>query len=426
MKSKLLSLLAGLGFLGSLCLVPSEAEAILASIKSTGMAATAIAYPQDSLVIAYNPAGITEVGDRLDVEAGWLRNTARLRVTGSPVPGANGSFKAMRTDNFYLGGFGITKSFCCECFEWSVGLAVYNRNFQKTTYNRALPLFGTTHPGLEFVNETVAPTIAVRFWENHSLGIAFNWQIERLKVNGLENFAQSAPPQLVRSIHPNEVTNRGYSWSNGFTPTIGYRWELCNNLAIGLTYQPRTKMSKFKKYRGFLAGGRIDVPEKYGAGIMWRPFCGITLCFDTELVRWSGVRSLHNKLVVPSLLNPKNLLGAKHGPGFGFRDQWYYRVGAEWRPMDEWAFRIGYRYAKALPRPSQTAVNALSQDCVESFITVGTTWYLNCANELSAVYAYGFEKKINGHNSIPPEFGGGESDLKEKKWFLGVAWGWRY
>ena len=422
MKSKLLSLLAGLSFVGSLCLAPSEAEAVLASVKTLGMAATAIAYPTDSLVIAYNPAGITSVGDRLDTEGGWSRDTARLKIHGNAAPvGVNGSYKAMRTDNFYIGGFGITKSFCCECFEWSVGLAVYNRNFQKTTYNKALALFGTSHAGLEFLNETVAPTLAIRFWENHSLGISFNWQIERLKVNGLQNFAGTVP--FASSIHPSEVTNRGYSWANGFNPTIGYRWEIRPELAIGATYQPKAKMSKFHKYRGFLSGGRIDVPEKWGMGVMWKPICGLIVCFDSELVRWSKIHALHNDLTLPNPLDPSTLLGAKHGAGFGFKDQWYYRVGAEWVPLENWAFRIGYRFAKALPRRSQTAVNALTQDCVESFITVGSTWYIDCANELSIAYAYGFEKKIKGKNSIPAALGGGEADLKERKYFLGLAWG---
>ena len=424
MKSRLMGFLAGVGLLGGLCLAPSSAEAIFASVKSTGMAATAISYPLDSLCIAYNPAGIVWVDDRIDQELGWIRNTARLRVSGNLNPAMNRSFNAMRTKDFYFAGGGAVKGWSFECFEAAVGLAVYNRNFQKTTYNRVIPLFGTSHPGLEFVNETIAPAIAVRLFDVHSLGIAFNWQIERLKVNGIQNFDT---PQS--SSHPGRVTNRGYSYAQGFMPTFGYRLNLCDRFAFGFTYQPRTRMSKFKKYEGFAVDGRIDVPEKWGFGVSFDPLQCVTIAFDAELVKWTGVRSLHNKLVLPTFIPPAtiiNRLGDKGGAGFGFKDQWFYRAGIEFRWTEDFTFRAGYRYAATPIRPSQTAVNALSQDLVESFATVGATWNFSCKGEFSFVYAYGFEKKLKGRNSIPDAFGGGEADLKEKKSALAIAIGWKY
>ena len=419
MNLRFKNFILGVSLLAAFILPSTRAEAVLASVKSLGMAATAIAYPQDSLCIAYNPAGLVWVGDRIDGEAGWLRNTARLRVSGNANPEFNGSFNAMRTKDFYFAGGGFSKSYCCECFQWSVGFAVYNRNFQKTTYGRSHPLVGTSHIGLEFVNETIAPTLAVLLFDDHSFGITFNWQIERLKVNGVENFDNEA---LSRS--PGNVTNRGYAYSHGFMPTFGYRWQVTECIAIGATYQPKTHMSKFKKYKGFAVDGRIDVPEKWGMGISVDILPCWTACFDAELVRWSGARSLHNNFIIPTTDDTK--LGAKNGTGFGFRDQWFFRVGLEYRLSESLALRAGFRHAKALPRRTQTAVNLLTQDCVEDFMTVGATWNINCCSEISAAFAYGFEKKIKGRDSIPALLGGGNVDLKERKYALGLAYGWKY
>ena len=423
MKSRLMGFLAGVGLMGGLCLAPSSAEAIFASVKSTGMAATAISYPLDSLCIAYNPAGIVWVEDRTDIEAGWIRDTARLKVEGNLVPTNNFSTRAMRTKDTYFVGGGAIKGWSFDCFDVAVGYAAYNRNFQKTTYPRALPLFGTSHAGLEFVNETFAPAIAIRLFDCHSFGIAFNWQVERLKVNGLQNFDNP-----IASSHPGRVTNRGYSYSHGFMPTFGYRLNLCDRFAFGFTYQPKTRMSKFKKYTGFLIHGRVDVPEKWGFGVSYDPWRCVTVAFDAELVRWNGVRALHKKLVLPTLTpaGPIHQLGNSDGAGFGFKDQWYYRVGVEYRWNEDLTLRAGYRFAKALPRHSQTAVNVLTQDCVESYLTVGATWNISCANEFSIVYAYGFEHKVKGHNSIPASLGGGEANLKEQKYALAIAWGWKW
>jgi len=403
----------------SLLLASTTAEAVLASIKSLGMAATAISYPLDSFCVAYNPAGITLVGDRVDLEGGWLHDRARLKIEDNLVPSFNGKFNAMRTKEFYLGNAGFSKTFFCECFNWSVGVALYNRNFQKTTYNKNIHLFGRSHAGLEYVNETVASTLAISICRWHSFGVAFNWQIERLMVNGLQNFDNA-----IFSTHHGHVTNRGYDYAYGFSPTIGYRWQMTPHLAIGLVFQPRTHMSKMKKYTGFLVKGRLDIPDRWGIGVSYDIMPVWTICFDAELVKWSRIRSLHNKLVVPTSFDTK--LGGRHGSGFGFPDQWYFRAGLEYRIDRDWTLRWGYRHARALPQKGQTIVNALTEDCVEDFMTIGMSWNMNACSEFSWAFAYGFQKRIKGNHSIPISFGGGNANLKERKFFLGAAWGWRF
>lgn len=416
MKQKLCFFFASLSLLGFV----NQAEAVLASVKSTGMAATAIAYPQDALCAAYNPAGIVWVGDRIDSEIGWLHDTGHARITDSIVPTVNGRRDGMRTKNVVAPSFGITKNFCCDCVDIAFGLVLYNRNYQKTTYKNPIALFGTTKPGLEYLHETIAPSVAIRFWNRHSLGVSIDWQIQRLKVNGLQNFDNP-----LFSSNPGHVTNRGYSYAQGVTATFGYRLEITDSLAIGLTYQPKTVMHKFRKYSGFLAEqGRLDIPEKIGAGVSWDFLPNWTVCFDWEYIRWSHVKALHNPLALNLFADQ---LGDDHGSGFGFRNQNYYRVGLEWRINCEFTVRAGFRHANTPIRRSQTAVNTLTLDCVENFITVGGTWNFTPCNELSTFFAYGFEHKVKGKNAIPVvPFGGGNVSLSEQKYALGFALGWKY
>lgn len=423
MRLNRFSLMACLGMLAALCCKTTSAEAILASVKSTGMAATAIAYPLDSMAAAYNPAGIVWVGNRYDAGIAWLHDTGTTKVSGSPLPpiaGVNGTFKGMRTKDTYAGELGFCRSICYDCFQLAYGLVIYNRNFQKTTYHQRLSLFGTTHVGLEYLNETVAPVFAVRFFDSHSLGVTIDWQIQRLKVNGLQNFDNP-----VSSSQPGRVTNRGYSWAQGVGFTVGYRWQITDALAIGVTYRPRCKMGRFHRYEGFLAQhGRLDIPEKIGAGICYDVLPCVTAAFDWEFIRWSKVKSLHNP-ILPNLLIAK--LGDDNGPGFGFRNQNYYRVGIEYRYNPCYTFRIGFRHANTPVRSSQAAVNILTLDLVEDFITVGATWHKNACSEFSFFYAYGFEKHINGKGAIPVvPFGGGNVKLKERKQALAFGWGFKF
>ncbi len=419
MQFRNVSLLGCLGLILSLCAPTAKAEAILASVKSTGMAATAIAYPLDAACIAYNPAGIMLVGDRLDIGAVWLHNTGSSRVSNNLSPTVNGSFEGMSRKNIYAGDIGITKQFSCECFNWALGFAAYDRNFQKTRFKKVQPLFGTTKPGLEYVHVTLAPTIAIELWECHSLGVSVDWQIERLKVNGLQNFDNP-----LFTLHPGDVTNRGYDYSHGVTATIGWRSQIFDWLAFGATYQPKTTMSKMKKYKGFLVKGRLDVPEKVGAGIALYPIECCAIAFDVEWIRWSQVHSLSNKLLHDNVLM---LLGTENGPGFGFRNQWYYRVGVDYQLDDYWTIRAGFRYAPTPVRSTQTAVNALTLDLVQNFLTVGATFRYDCNNEFSAFFAWGFRHQLKGDNVIPLiPFGGGNVSLKEQKYAAGLSWGWLY
>jgi len=425
MKLRLFNLLACVGSMVALCLHSSPVEAIFASVKSTGMAAACISYPLDSLVGAYNPAGIADVGDRFDLEGAWVHDWGHARARGNLSPLVNGKFDGMKTKDIFPVGFGLNKTWClCNDWEIATGLILYNRNFQKTTYGTFLPLLGTSKAGLEYLNETISPIVAVK-WCGHMLGLSVNFQVERLKVNGIQNFDHPVIPGIPGgSRFPGRVTNKGYDYSTGWGVTIGYLGHLTDALSVGVTYQPETTMTRMSKYKGFLANrGRLNIPRKIGAGISYKILPCLVVAFDVEHIQWRKIRALHNPLLHDGALLP---LGTRNGPGFGFRNQWYYRVGFDWQVDECWSLRAGYRFANTPIRRTQTAVNVLTLDTVESFLTFGATWNLNACNEISFLYAYGFPHKIQGKRSIPLFLGGGNINLKEQKYAFGIAWGYKF
>lgn len=425
MKSHCLRLLSGLGLLASLCLSSSTAEGVLVSIKSTGMAATGISYPQDALAGAYNPAGAAEIGDRFDLGITWGHDQGKAHVHGNTVGGilqnplVNGHFNAMRYKNVFSPDFGINKNFCFGCWNMSVGFVAYNRNFQKTSYKDPFVLIGTTRLGLEYVHETFSPVVAFKF-DKHDLGLSVNYMVQRLKVDGLQNFASPA-----FSSSPSRVTNKGYNYSHGVGFTVGWRWQATDTIAVGLTYQPETVMSRFNKYKGFLAQkGKLNIPRKIGAGISMKVLPSVTVAFDIEHIQWKCIRPLHNPLL-PNLFRSE--LGRRNGAGFGWHDQLYLRVGADYRLNDCWTVRAGYRHANTPVRHSQTAVNLLSQDTIEDFVTVGATWTYDCLTEISGFFAYGFGHQVKGEDSIPTFLGAGEVNLHEySKYALGISLGRKF
>lgn len=431
MKFKKFNVLACLGLLAALCSMPGKSEAILASIKSLGMGAAAVAYPQDSFAVAYNPAGMIAVGNRIDSEYYWVHDRGHSRVSNNkfpipppPFPQINGDFNLMRTHDVYGSNFGFNTVFCSECgcwnLNWSFGAALYNRDYQKTTFNKIQPLFGSTRPGLEYVHEELDTAFAFSIFDGHSIGVSVDWHIQRAKLKGLQNFDNP-----LFSSHPGHVTNRGYNYSQGCGVTIGYYGQFCDWLSVGVTYRPKTKMHRFSKYDGFLAQhGRLDIPERISGGFAVYLWPCWTIAFDVEYYRWKPIKSLSNPLL-PNVL--VSLLGENNGAGFGFRNQTKYHVGIDYNINDCWIVRAGYVHSETPTRNSQTAANSLIDDLVQDYITVGFTWNYSCSLEVSALYAHGFKHTLKGTGSIPvPIFGGGNAELKESKNALAFALGWKW
>lgn len=402
----------------SLCLISSQAEAFLASVKTLGMAGTGVAFPQDSLAAAYNPAGMAEVGDRLDVGLNWAHFVGDTRVHGNSFPGVNGRFNAFRTRNFFSPDIGINQVIGCDG-KFSIGLSIFNREQSKTSYHKPFVLLGTSKLGLEYVSEQFSTTFAYRVTNCLDVGLSIDYHLQRLKVNGIENFANSQ-----RSIFPGRVTNKGYNYSQGVGVTLGALWYINPCLAVGATYTPETHMGRFYRYKGFLAHrGKFNLPPLYSIGIAVRPWDCLTLAFDIQYQDWTRNKALHNPLIHNNTIEK---LGSDHGPGFGWRARTFYRVGVNWDAWEDITLRAGYRHASTPIRPSQTVVNQLTLEPVlQDVLSVGGT-YRMCRNEFSGYFIYGFEHTIHGKNSIPPPFGGGNADLRVQVYVMGVSWGYLF
>lgn len=416
-----------LGAIAALLSQSSQADALAASVKAFGMAGTGVAYAQDALAVAYNPAGMAWIGDRVDFGVHWAHDRGETKVRGNLVPTLNGNYPAYKTKNFYSPEFGINKTFGCEC-EWSVGLAVYNRQQSKTTYDKPFGLVGTSNLGLEYVHETISPVVAYRLNNCHSFGITLNCMVQRIKANGIQNF--DSP---IFSAHPGHVTNKGYDWSVGWGTTIGWQWKVFDGFTFGLTYQPKTKMPKFHKYKGFIAqSGKFDIPQVISGGISWRFVECATVCFDVQYYDWKQIKALHNPLAGGPAQLAADKLGTSEGTGFGWRSQTFYRVGVDFALTEDLILRAGFRHVNSPIRKSQTVVNQLTMDTVKDFATVGATYTFCDCQELSAYFAWGFQNEIKGKHSIPEGippsqgFGGGESNIKAQKYALGLAWGMNY
>lgn len=388
-------------------------------IKAKGMGGVGIALPQDSLAAATNPAGMVMVGDRLDVGVDWFKPNRSATISGNAGPANNGTFDGNDDSNFLVPEFGYNKMLNKDM---AVGIVVYGNGGMNTNYKNGVPLFGTTtNAGVDLVQLFVAPTFSMKIAPQHSVGVSLNLAYQQFAAYGVQNFAGASSSAA-------NLTNQGRDSSTGWGLRIGYTGQVSDAVTIGATYQSKTKMSKFDKYKGLFAEeGGFDIPENYGVGIAVKASPTLTAAFDIVEIKYSGVKSVSNPVSGLTVLG--NPLGTSNSAGFGWKDMTVYKLGLSYELSKDMTLRAGYNYGKQPVPSSETMFNVLAPGVVEKHLTVGATWAMSKNSELSVSYMHAFNKQVNGASSIPPGappgFGGGEANVKMSQDAIGVAYGWK-
>lgn len=383
-------------------------------VKSMGMAGVAYALPQDALVAASNPAGLTAVGDRLDLGVTWFKPERGSSYHGNSF-GADGDYDASGTESFYLPEFGYSRQLDEQ---FAFGLAVYGNGGMNTDYDRnPFAVYGSQGKlGVDMAQIFVTPSLAWKINEQNSVGIGLNYAWQYFKAEGLSAFAPM-------SVDPRHVSDQGYDHGDGWGYRLGWLGQLDERVSVGASWSSKIRMDKFDQYRGLFADhGSFDIPENYGAGIAIKATERLTIAFDVQEIRYDKVRAISSPV---SLLFAGNALGSEFGPNFGWEDIRVYKLGASYAVDRDLTLRAGYSKADQALDKGETFFNTVAPGVIREHLTFGASWTLDSGHEISLFYAHAFKEKLKGNGSIPAAFGGGEVDLEMQQDSLGIAFGWK-
>jgi long-chain fatty acid transport protein len=384
-------------------------------IKAKATGGVGIALPQDSLAAASNPAGMAWIGNRADLGVEWFMPDRSAEIAGNGF-GMSGTYDGNGAASFLIPEFGYNRMLSPNM---SLGISVYGNGGMNTTYetNPFGAIGGVGEAGVDLMQLFIAPTVA---WKsgNHSFGISLNLAYQRFEANGLQPF-------IAASSSGGNVTNQGYDDSTGWGVRVGWTGQVTPTVMLGATYQSKTSMSKFDKYRGLFANqGEFDIPENYGAGIAWKASPALTVAGDVVRINYGDIPAVGNP--ADCLFAGACALGSTNGPGFGWQNTTVYKLGVTYELNPKVTLRGGYVTLKQPIPSSQTFFNILAPGVVEDHLTLGATWKTAGNGELTVMYMHAFEKKVNGAGSIPGAYGSGEANLKMSQDSLGVAYGWKY
>lgn len=416
------------------------------STKSSGMGGASIAYAQDAMASASNPAGIAFVGNRADASLMLFnpRRDARLDASQGTLGGLGGEDSGEVDSGATL--FAIPNlGFIFNMGNIATGLSVVANGGMNTRYNSniyanslgsaigcnataacsAMPGFASTgfagaleagalgapipvsdatldslysNPymgstlGVNLAHVIIAPTVATKINQDHALGASLLVGYQQFRAYGLGMFT-------ALSSDPTHVTNKGNDDAWGAGVRLGWTGNVTSNITVGAQYSSKIYMQEFERYAGLFAEqGDFDIPANFGIGLAVKMTPNTTVAFDVQRIQYGDVAAIANKgptadqfmgalagvLTGGVAGSTSNPLGTDAGWGFGWEDITVYKLGVSHVLNSQWTVRGGVDIGENPIDDDQNLFNILAPGVVKKHLMLGFTYSPDQYTEISA------------------------------------------
>lgn len=396
------------------------------SVAEKGLAGAGVAYSQDTLAAANNPAGMVWQGARYDIGAALFSPRRSYSATGSPSQACSASGctfsigdgdQKIDSENeiFLIPQFGYNWALGTER---TIGVSVFGNGGMNTEYKggtavvpdgvggfNTLPgTYGDGTAGVNLEQLFVSTTYAAKITESSSWGISAIVAYQRFAATGLTNFGGF-------SSDPGNLSNNGTDTSYGVGVRLGFQAEVASGVRVGAAYQPKINMSEFDDYAGLFAEeGDFDIPSNYTLGVSIDVGSSGLLLLDYQGINYGDVAAVSNPIAPltdggcapgPTGGSGSGCLGGKDGAGFGWEDMRIIKLGYQWQ-SGKMTWRVGYSHADQPIPKSEVVFNILAPGVIEDHFTFGFTRDLDAKSSLSFAAMYAPSSSVKGKNAFDP------------------------
>jgi long-chain fatty acid transport protein len=258
-----------------------------------------------------NPALISQTGDSLGVA--WSMFMPERTVDSTGAIGPFGTEAKSDSKMFAIPQAAFT-SRINDSMSW--GIMAYALGGMNTDYRTGLQA-GSNPESVNLQGLIVAPTLSFAINKNVSLGGSVIIGYETLTTRNL--FGQGAAG-----------TNEGSAM--GYGVKLGLDAKITDGISIGAMVQPKLSMDEITYFKNFLGGfgftgdASLTLPNEAGIGAKFAIGKSVDILADILYYQWTSVDVFKF---------------------FGWEDQVVYKVGAEFRPTDSLALRVGFNYGES-------------------------------------------------------------------------------
>ncbi|HLB55749.1 MAG TPA: hypothetical protein VJK30_00260 [Coxiellaceae bacterium] len=398
-----------------------------------GMGGAGSALPQDSLIAAINPAGMVDVGKRLDLGAILYFPTITYNAsTYSPssltpanigvAPGIHDSSVPL----FFLPDFGINLPINQKS---SIGVSLYSLGGFGAEYKTTdtATVGGQQLPGAlgdgtllsDLKQAVTAITYSRKFLKRSSWGVSL--------LIGLQSFNSEGAGKLsALSAHPNNVSNQGTDYSTGAGARFGLLFGVLRNLNLAISYQPRVYMTKLSKYSGlFPNGGEFDYPPFGTIGLAWHIVPRLVLAADVEKIWFQDISNYgnsHDAILPGNTCNSSTCLGGSNGAGFGWANGVVYKFGLQWEANDKTTLRAGFSHNNQILSSQYATENMITPGAlIQNVFSIGGTQKISKKDFINGVVTFIPQQTLTSQNLFSGA-GNQTVELAAHGFGFGVSW----
>ncbi|SOC16009.1 OmpP1/FadL family transporter [Rhodobacter maris] len=380
-----------------------------------GLAGTGVAFSQDAMSGAINPASVASVGHELNFGLELFAPSREFSTGATAMLPANTTVKSGH-DLFAIPNFAYNHPLANGAV---LNLAVYGNGGMNTSYPNIANancgpftgIFCDGKAGVDLTQLFVSTTYAKKTGA-FSWGIAPTLAVQSFAARGISSFA-------AYSSDPAHMTGGKHELSWGLGLRAGIQYDLSPQVTLGLTGQTKFNMSKFDNYAGlFENAGEFDIPAAVALGVALHASPTVTLLADYQKIFYSDVPAVGNTSTTLGLLP----LGSAGGPGFGWRDVEVIRIGAEWQHSPSMTWRAGYAHASNPVRSEDAMFNVFAPGVVEDHFSLGGTKRLNERDRLDFSISYVMANTVSGYERTPASTAASTITLKMHQVSAAIGW----
>jgi long-chain fatty acid transport protein len=350
----------------------------------TSMGGVGVGATLDAMSIASNPAGLLDLGSRLDLGVGYFKPTVSHEAVGTPLPAPfppsmiaqDGKTIDSDRGGSPIPAIGYVRPLSDRL---STGVGVFAVSGMGVDYPSNIFL---SRALTSYLNARLAPGVAYRISDVFTVGVALNAAMAQMEYDVAGNAGQA---------------KHSTATSFGVGGTVGLKAKVNEMLSLGAAYESKTF---FQDFSFDVPGGTdkltFDQPQVATIGAAVRPIDMLLVAVDVGWINWSDTMGKNL---------PKYSQNQGSGPGapsqafdMGWQDQWVLKVGAQVTPTKGLDLRAGYDYG-AMPLVKDRAFENLVFPAVaEHHFTLGAGYALadNIAVQVTGMYSP--EAKISGAN----------------------------
>ncbi len=343
----------------------------------------------DSSAMVSNPAGLPELGRRLDFAGQWFKPTVSYNATGSAPAMFVGKDGATLDSN--RGGSPIPAIAVVTPLteQLTVGVGVFGVAGMGVDY--AANLYGgPTYTS--YLQGRLTPSVAYKLNDMISAGVTVNAMMAQMKYDVAGGFGQ--------------VTHDTTS-SLGVGATFGVKVTPVKMLSIGAAYETKSWFQDFAfKVQSGTDKLTFNQPQSATVGVAVTPLEMLLVAADVEWINWSSTMGKDlPKYSVNTGALPFNM---------NWSDQWVMKVGAQVSPLKSLQIRAGYNYGKMPLDPNRAFENMAFPAVAQHHVTGGLGYQLSQSLALNVSGMYALNAKLTGANApFPNPDGSGGQGIKD-------------